>query len=82
MHVTLHIAFRGRPVVVDPCRGSHMLRQTEKGVQSESGRSQGKSMTETSLYCLWGGGGLHGLHFYMAELKGRERERRKHSWED
>lgn len=84
LHVTLHIAFRGCPVRVDPCRGSHMLRQTEKGVQSELGRSQGKAMRATSLYCLWGGGGLEGCMdsgLHGRSQKGRDRER-KHSWED
>lgn len=82
LHVTLHIAFRGCPVWVDPCRGSHMLRQTEKGVQGELGRSQAKAMTATSLYCLWGGGGLEGCMdsgLHGRSQKGRDRER-KHSW--
>lgn len=74
-HATLHIEFRGCPVRVDPGRGSHMLRQTEKGVQSEFGRSQGKAVRATSWYCLWGGGGVWRaawIAVYMADLRGRD----------
>lgn len=54
-----------------------MLRQTEKGVQSEFGRSQGKAVRATSWYCLWGGGDVWraawiAVYIYMADLRGRD----------
>lgn len=85
VHVTLHAEFRGCPVRVDPGRGSHMLRQTEKGVQSELGRSQGKAVKATSVELFVGvmevvEGCMDCSLVYMADRRGRDRER-KHSWE-
>lgn len=83
VHVTLHIVPRGCPVRVDPCRGSHMLRQTEKGVQSELGRSQGQGHEDDVVVVFVGvGGGMEGC--MDCSLHGGSQRagtgERKHSW--
>lgn len=71
IHQVLHIASRGCPVREDPCRGSHMLRQTRKGGPEQvwtrlRERPRGRRRRTACGVVVegkrvWRAGGLHGL---------------------